>query len=268
MIQPRCGNWAMAEDTLVASPAPAARPRRHGPESRVDHQPGFVLHTTPWRETSLIVEAISRDYGRVALVARGAKRPTSQFRGLLAPFAPLALSWSGRNEVKSLVRVEWVGGLTPLRGNALLAAFYANELLVRLLARADPHERLFAHYLQLLRGLADTRHDVTLRTFELELLREIGYAVALDQCASGQPIDAGARYRFAPESGPQRIHGPLPDDGVPAVAGSTLLAMARGDFTDARVAAESKALLRQLIRYHLGGKPLNTRRILLDLHQL
>jgi DNA repair protein RecO (recombination protein O) len=257
----------MAEAEAPPRSAPT-RARRLGPEGRVDHQPGFVLHTTPWRETSLIVEAITRDHGRVALVARGAKRPTSQFRGLLAPFAPLALSWSGRNEIKNLVRVEWVGGLTPLRGNSLLAAFYANELLVRLLARADPHERLFAGYLELLHGLSGARHDVTLRTFELELLREVGYAVALDQCASGEPIDASARYRFAPESGPQRVDLQQRDDGTAAVAGSTLIAMARGDFSDSRVAAEAKALLRQLIRYHLGGKPLNTRRILLDLQQL
>ena len=132
-----------ATDTLHS----AGKPRRRGTDARVDHQPGVVLHTTPWRETSLIVEAFTRDYGRVGLVARGAKRPTSQFRGLLAPFAPLSLSWSGRNEIKNLVRVEWIGGLTPLRGNALLAAFYANELVVRLLARADPHERLFDNYL-------------------------------------------------------------------------------------------------------------------------
>jgi len=134
-----------------------AKPRRRGSDARVDHQPGLVLHATPWRETSLIVECFTRDYGRVALVARGAKRPTSQFRGLLAPFAPLSFSWSGRNEIKNLMRVEWVGGLVPLRGNALLAAFYANELIVRLLARADPHEGLFESYLQLLRGLVEAR---------------------------------------------------------------------------------------------------------------
>ena len=149
---------------LESDTAPAATPqRRRINDARVDHQPGVVLHTTPWRETSLIVEAFTRDHGRIAMVARGAKRPTSQFRGLLAPFAPLAMSWSGRNEIKNLVRVEWIGGLTPLRGHALLAAFYANELLVRLLARADPHERLFDNYLQLLRGLAGARQDITLR---------------------------------------------------------------------------------------------------------
>jgi len=246
----------------------AGKPRRRGTDARVDHQPGVVLHSTPWRETSLIVEAFTRDYGRVGLVARGAKRPTSQFRGLLAPFAPLSLSWSGRNEIKNLVRVEWIGGLAPLRGNALLAAFYANELVVRLLARADPHERLFDNYLQMLRGLAGTRQDITLRMFEMQLLREVGYEVPLDQCTSGEPIDALARYRFRPEAGAHRLAAGERDEDELSVSGSTLLAMARGEFADARVASEAKTMLRQLIRYHLDGKPLNTRRILLDLHQL
>jgi len=257
----------MADAALDTGPE-ATRSRRRTSDSRIDHQPGVVLHTTPWRETSLIVEAFTRDHGRVGLVARGAKRPTSQFRGLLAPFAPLALSWSGRNEIKNLVRVEWVGGLTPLRGHALLAAFYANELLVRLVARADPHERLFEQYLKMLRGLADVRQDTTLRAFEMELLREVGYAVPLDQCTNGEPIDASARYQFRPAIGAHRL-GPGEQEGEgTSVSGATLLAMARGEFSDARVAVEAKVMLRQLIRYHLEGKPLNTRRILLDLHQL
>jgi DNA repair protein RecO (recombination protein O) len=256
----------MADAEVLA--APRVGGRRRGADSRVDHQPGVVLHTYPWRETSLIVETFTRDYGRMALVARGAKRPTSQFRGLLSPFSALALSWSGRNEVKNLIRVEWVGGLAPLRGNALLSGFYVNELLVRLLARADPHERLFASYLDMLRGLAAARHDVTLRTFELELLREVGYAVPLDQCIDGAPIDGAARYRFRPEMGAHRIAADDEGQGAASVSGATLLAMARGQFDDPEVAAEAKAMLRQLIRYHLDGKPLNTRRILLDLHQL
>jgi DNA repair protein RecO (recombination protein O) len=204
----------------------------------------------------------------MALVARGAKRPTSQFRGMLSPFAPLALSWSGRNEIKNLVRVEWVGGLAPLRGNALLAAFYANELIVRLLARADPHERLYGHYLDMLRGLGEARQDITLRMFELELLREVGYAVPLERCADGNPIDPAGQYRFSAEAGAHRLGPRERDDSGAPVSGATLLAMARGEFGDPVVASEAKGMLRQVIRYHLDGKPLNTRRILLDLHQL
>lgn len=248
--------------------ATAAAPRRRGNEARVDHQPGFVLHTTAWRETSLIVEAFTRDFGRMSLVARGAKRPTSQFRGLLTPFAPLALSWSGRSEAKNLVRVEFLGGLAPLRGGALLSAFYASELIVRLLPRADPHERLFESYAAMLRGLGEARLDVALRTFELELLREVGYAVPLDHCVDGDPIDPEAQYLFRVEAGAHRVGPRAQDEHGAPVSGRTLLAMSRGEFGDAVVASEAKAMLRHLIRYHLDGKPLNTRRILLDLHQL
>jgi len=260
---------SVAYAAALAPQRPRARSSRG--DARVDHQPGVVLHSYAWRETSLIIEVFTRDYGRMALVARGAKRPTSQFRGLVSPFAPLALSWAGRNDIKNLVRAEWVGGMAPLRGQALIAAFYANELLVRMLARADPHERLFEHYLQLLHELVEGRPDVALRAFELELLREVGYAVPLDRCIDGEAIDAAALYLFRVESGALRIGsraGDAGNEGVARVAGSTLLAMARGEFGETAVAAESKALLRQLIRYHLDGKPLNTRRILLDLHEL
>lgn len=265
---------AEALDVPLHDAAVPPRPKARGlrSDNRIDHQPGVVLHSYAWRETSLIIEVFTRDYGRMALVARGAKRPTSQFRGLVSPFAPLALSWAGRSDIKNLVRAEWVGGLPPLRGQALLAAFYANELLVRMLARADPHEALFAHYLQLLHDLVEGRPDVALRGFELELLREVGYAVPLDRCIDGEGIDAGAEYLFRAESGAQRVGGRVADsgadDGIARMAGRTLLAMARGEFDDPAVASESKLLLRQLIRYHLDGKPLNTRRILLDLHEL
>jgi len=252
-----------------AAEAPARRAARKRPaDVRVDHQPGFVLHSYPWRETSLVVEFFSREFGRVALVARGAKRPTSQFRGLLSPFNPLAVSWSGRNDIKMLVRAEWLGGMQPLRGDALLAAFYANELLVRLLARLDPHERLFGSYVGLLQSLShETRHDAVLRVFELDLLQDIGYEVPLDRCADGEPIDADAQYLFGIGQGAQRLERGDTDDGS-QVSGRTLLAMAARRFDDERVAAEAKGLLRRVIRYHLGGKPLNTRRILQDLRQL
>jgi DNA repair protein RecO (recombination protein O) len=230
----------------LAAPVKRAT-RQRATDVRVDHQPGFVLHAYPWRETSLVVEFFSRDFGRVALVARGAKRPTSHFRGLLSPFNPLAVGWSGRNDIKMLVRAEWLGGMQPLRGDALLAAFYANELLVRLLARMDPHERLFGSY--------------------VELLHDLGYAVPLDRCADGEPIDADAQYLFGVGQGAQRLERGDADDGS-QVSGRTLLAMAARRFDDERVAAEAKGVLRRVIRYHLGGKPLNTRRILQDLKQL
>jgi DNA repair protein RecO (recombination protein O) len=244
----------------------AARPKR-STDRRIDQEPGFVLHSTSWRETSLILDVLTRRHGRIALVARGAKRPASQFRGLLNPFCPLALSWSGRQEIKSLVRVEWLGGLAPLRGDGLLAAFYVNELLVRLLARGDPHEALFDAYVETLAALAADRlrHDDVLRHFELSLLAETGHAPSLERCAEGAPIDPDLWYRPEPQRGLVRWER-SPDEF--SIRGSSVLALAAGDLTNTEAAGQSKRLLRQLIRYHLEGRPLNTRRIFQDLKQL
>lgn len=244
---------------------PAAR--RRPTDLRVEQQPAFVLHTYPWRETSLIVEALTRDHGRIGLVARGAKRRTSQLRGLLSPFSALALAWSGRGEVKTLLRAEWTGGLVPLRGDALLAGFYLNELLVRLLARADPHPMLFGAYARALHALADGQAglEATLRAFEFALLRDIGYLPALDVCADGRPVEARQRYRIDPQRGLVREEQAGDGSGV---GGATALAMAAGRFAEAAVAAEARSMLRLIIRYHLDGRPLNTRRILQDLRDL
>ncbi len=239
---------------------------RRATDSRVDHEPAYLLHSYAWRETSLIAETFTRGHGRVALVARGAKRPTSHFRGVLTAFCPLLVAWSGRGEIKTLVRAEWCGGLAPLRGDALLAGFYMNELLVRLLARGDAHERLFAAYAQALAELTRTAAPAaTLRAFELELLRETGFLPALDHSEDGAPIDPQTRYRIESARGLVRAGG---SGDELTIHGATALAMASGDFSNARVAGESKAALRQLIRYHLDGRPLNTRRILQDLKEL
>jgi DNA repair protein RecO (recombination protein O) len=249
--------------------AAGARARRAA-DTRVDQQPAFVLHSYPWRETSLILDAMTRDFGRVALVARGAKRPTSQFRGLLAPFAPISVSWSGRAEIKSLVRAEWVGGLAPLRGEELLAAFYLNELLVRLLARDDPHEALFFSYAHTLRALSLERaqREQALRGFELDLLREIGVAPSFDMAADGVAIDPQAWYRVDPEQGVRWVAQPSTAGADYCVSGHTMNALATRDMATVAAAKDARALLRQLIGYHLRGRPLNTHRILADLRRL
>jgi len=256
-------------DTLLAAdpagPVPVRRAALN--EARVDHQPAFVLHSYPWRETSLIVEALSRDFGRMALVARGAKRPTSQFRGILMAFSPLALSWSGRSELKTLVRAEWQGGLAPLRGEGLLAAFYLNELLVRLLPRADAHPALFASYVQSLAALARHEHgrERILRCFELDLLRDLGVAPSFQCCADGEPIDPRAWYHVDLQRGLQRSLDPGDPDRLP---GSAVAALAGRDLSDPSIVAAAQSILRRLISYHLEGRPLNARRVLMDLRSL
>ncbi len=247
--------------------APAKRPRVPERDMRVANQPAFVLHSYPYKETSLIVDVLSRDHGRVALVAKGAKRPHSKLRGVLQTFQPLSVGWSGKSEVRNLISAEWLGGLLPLEKSALLCGFYLNELLVKLLARDDPHPALFDHYVEALNRLAhDEAAPIVLRRFELALLRETGVAgdIAVD-AASRQPVEPDRWYVVDPERGPRPA---LPSDTWPRVAGKTLHDMQRGDYADAATQSQSKFLMRFLLAHHLGGAPLNTRQILLDLMQL
>src|SRR3989304_9185997 len=150
-------------------------------------QPAFVLHSYPYRETSLLLEVYSRNFGRVALVARGARRPRSALRGVLLAFQPLLLIWAGKSELRTLYKAEWEGGLPQLRGIALLCGFFLNELLVKLLPREDPHERLYEAYAESLRALGNgSGHAATLRRFGKRFLGELGYALTLEHdVASG-----------------------------------------------------------------------------------
>ncbi|MEN9775078.1 MAG: repair protein RecO, partial [Pseudomonadota bacterium] len=162
----------------------------------------FVLHTHAYRETSLIVELITRDYGRVAAVAKGAKRPHSSLRAVLLQFQPIVATWSGASELHTLTGAEWVGGLPNPAGDALLSGFYLNELMMRLLAREDPHPQLFDAYHQTLVELCAGRPiEECLRPFEWVLLRETGHAPALDHDTEGRPIQSDQRYRWQPAAG-------------------------------------------------------------------
>jgi len=237
-------------------------------KQRIDQQPSFVLHAYPWRETSLIVEVFARDHGRVALVAKGARRPHSMLRGVLMAFQPLLVDWSGAGEVKTLVRAEWLGGQPLLTGQGLLCGYYLNELLVQLSAREDPHPQLFQAYSDALQGLAaKSPPGPLLRRFELGLLRELGYGIGLDSVAdSGDPVDPGRRYVYIIEKGPVLDENVALD--LPRVSGQTLLDMAHDAFERPETVAQSKVLLRTLINHYLGGKPLQSRRVLKELQEL
>ena len=236
-------------------------------EHRVTNQPAFVLHSYPYKETSLIVEVFARDYGRVPLMAKGAKRPHSQLRGVLQTFQPLQVAWTGKSEVRTMVSAEWVGGLRPLERSALLCGFYLNELLVKLLARDDPHAALFDHYVAALNQLAhDEPPAIVLRKFELGLLKETGVAGNISAvAATGQPVLAEQLYVIDPERGPREA---TVSDTMPVVNGKTLLDMEAGDYTDTTTQQQSKFLMRHLLSHHLNGLTLNTLQILIDLMQL
>lgn len=234
--------------------------------NKVDDQPAFVLHTYPYRETSLIVEVFSRDFGRVAVLARGVRRPRSVLRGLLLSFQPLEVAWSGKGEVQTLMKAEWQGGQPLLTGKALFCAYYLNELLMHLLPREDAHERLFSVYAETLRRFAGALREADLRRFERALLQELGYCLTLDRDAKGIAIDVNGHYAYEIEHGPVRLQ--RPGDSSLAVCGKTLIDLSNEDFTDPRSLLEAKQLMRALIAYYTDGKGLETRKIFRELQEL
>ena len=233
---------------------------------RVDHEPGYVLHTYPYKETSLIVEAFTHRFGRVALLARGARRPRSAMRGVLLSFHPLRLSWSGSAELANLMGAEWAGGIPLLGGRGLMCGFYVNELLLRLLPRDDAHESLFDAYAEALAGLASQEVSAVLRSFEKRLLAELGYAPLLETDAASHPIDPERRYSYEPDRGPVPANGARPGELV--VSGRTLLDVAAGDYARLETRDEARALMRVLIGERLHGQSLHTRSILMELNEL
>ena len=249
------------------SAAPPRRSRPPGRDGRITGQPAFVLHSYPHKETSLIVDVFTREYGRIALVAKGAKRPHSQLRGVLQTFQPLQAGWTGKSELRILTGAEWVGGMLPLEKTALLCGFYLNELLVKLLARDDPHPVLFDHYVATLNQLAHNEPPpIVLRKFERALLKETGVAADLTRCTgTRQAVEAGQVYVVDPERGPRPARAA---DAWPKITGKTLLDMEREDYCDVATQAQSKLLMRFLLAHQLGGATLNTRQILIDLMQL
>lgn len=235
--------------------------------ARQGDQPAYVLHTYPYRETSLIVEVFSRDFGRLPLMARGARRPKSAVRGLLLSFQPLSLSWFGKAELRTLHSAEWQGGQPLLQGTALICGFYLNELLLKLLHRDDPHEQLFLYYQETLQELVRrTDYAAVLRRFEINLLKELGYALTLAQDAdTGAAIEPDVPYRYVFERGPVRQK--TGQNGV-ELRGKTLLDMVADDYGDPVTLQQSKALMRALINHYLGEGTLHTRQILKDLLEL
>lgn len=246
---------------------------------RTADEPGFVLHRYDWSESSLIVEVFTREHGRIALVAKGAKRPSSNFRPVLLPLQPLHLAFGGDAEIRTLKGAEWVGGQVMPTGDALLSGFYLNELLMRLLARDDPHPQLFDAYADAVAVLASGHGEAlepALRSFELLLLREIGLLPALDvQTSTQSPLDPEERYGLLPEAG----LAPAGAAGTrPSLAGAQWLALqraleARAPFAAAFAAAAPvmaglKPQLRALLNYHCGLGTLRTRQLMIDLQAL
>lgn len=238
-------------------------------KQRVDGAAAYLLHAYPYSETSLILDVFAREHGRLALLARGARRPRSVLRGILLGFQPLELGWFGKGEVKTLAKAEWLGGLPLLEGRGLMLGYYLNELLMKLLPREDAHPALFDSYaaaLCALAGAEDNGDAPELRRFEKSLLRELGYGLTLDrEVDSGRPIEAEHEYLYLVERGPVAAAG---SEGMPTIRGKTLLDLDADDYRDARTQNESKLLMRQLFSHYLDGQALQSRRIFIDLQEL
>lgn len=223
---------------------------------RIENTPAVILHRRPWRETSAMVEAFSRDHGRVGLIARGARRNRARWRGVLEPLAAVNLSWTGRGELFTLTGAE-AERAVQLSGNRLLSGFYASELVLRLTAREDPHAAIFHSLSALLQALADGAPPVVaLRFFERDVLQAIGYGLSLSHDANtGEPVDANVPYAWHPQRGLYR--GEAGGEAV-AVPGSALLGLAAGRFRSRADVHAVRGLLRAVIASHLGGRPLKS----------
>jgi DNA repair protein RecO (recombination protein O) len=245
----------------------------------------YVLHSHDWSESSLILDLFTREQGRVVAVAKGAKRPYSQLRPVLMPFQRLSVGFgvkrSEEAEVWLLRHAEWAGGPAWPGGAALLPGFYLNELLMRLMARHDPHPNIFDAYAQTLQAMAEPALlQAALRAFELILLRQLGFLPDLAvETVSGQPLNAAATYELHPDLGvaPVRWLGE-PGEGPVALTGhiwceiECALAMSRISAPQVMAAcmpalAELKTMTRSLIHYHLGSQTLRTRQLMMELHQ-
>ena len=230
-------------------------------DHRVQLQPAYLVHRKPFRDTSLLLELITPDYGRIGLIARGARGPRSKLKGVLQPYQPLLVSWSGRGELPTLTSAESSGSGVFLQGDALISGFYLNELLMRLLARHDPHPHLFSCYQAALQSLITNADiDWALRLFERDLLQELGYGLLLThEGQSGAEVESDARYCYYHQSGPQRLF--TEHSEYLSVSGATLLALACGQCDEAELRRESKLLMREVLGHYLGSRPLASREL-------
>lgn len=230
---------------------------------KIDFQHAYVLHARPYQESSLLLELLTPDYGRIGAIAKGAQRPKSKFRGLLQPFTPLVISCTGKGELLTLTEVDAESISHVLPASRLIIGFYVNELLLRLLKRWDPHEALFWHYKETLSQLGHVHcEQKTLRLFEKNLLKELGYGLPLT-CVLGEnrTIQAEAEYFFDPLQGPLLAE----TQGIKSyrlIKGSSLLSLAQEKLDNPRALLDAKRIMREALSIHLGSKPLESRRLL------
>lgn len=233
---------------------------------RVQGEPAFLLHHRPYQDASRILDIITPNHGRLALVARGSRAAKSRLRGILRPFLPLRLSWVIRSELGTLTGAEMNGAPVSLHGDALMSGYYANELLLKLVHRHDPQPDIFGAYSRTIENLgASPDVAIPLRHFEMELLRLLGYALNLDHDTETlQPLRAATMYEYRVEQGPVCVAA---HEGTMVFSGQELNAVRNEDFERPEVLRCAARLLREVINFHLGGKELKSRKVMLELRR-
>ena len=230
-----------------------------------EQQPAYVLHSRPWRETSIIADLFTLNQGRVSVIVHGARKPQGKQpakRALVQPFTPLMVSFTGRGELRTSVQFDGAGPPLAIVGNSLYSGLYVNELLLNLLASDDPHPNLFAYYQALLNELMDNPViEQCLRPFEVHLMDELGYHMVLDKdYITGKVVVPDATYQLHPLQGvclQQVVHGER--DEAPSISGKLLLQLAAGQYTDRECLNVAKYMARANLDQLLGGKPLQSR---------
>lgn len=231
---------------------------------RIQNEPAWLLHHRPFRDSSQILDILSLDQGRLAVVAKGSRGAKSKLRGILRPFLPLQLSWFIRSDLGTLTGAEMNGAPLSLSGDALLSGYYVNELILKLLHRHDPQPEIFAAYSRTIERLAGGKEVAAyLRQFEIELLRILGYALNLDHdTETTEPLRPQQQYEYRVEQGLV----PVSDrDGPMVFRGAEIDAIRNQQFADPAVLKNAGSLLRNVIAYHLDGKELKSRKVLKDM---
>lgn len=243
-------------------------------DQRVNLQPAYVLHQRAYRDSSAILELFTPEYGRVAVIARGIKRPKSRMRGVVQSFQPLLVSWSGRGEMGTLATAEAQGGAIQLPPDIVACGLYLNELMIKLTHRHDPHIELFSSYDSALRCLSAARGEGAqwsvqscLRLFEVSLLQSLGYALMLEKDSETHaPVQPDKDYIYSIEEGPALRSAETDDEFGIRISGATLLALAHKSLSGGHHGAsqfrEAKILMREVLDYYLGHKPLHSRQLI------
>jgi DNA repair protein RecO (recombination protein O) len=237
-----------------------------GATRRISLEPAFLLHHYPWRDTSRILELMTRAHGRVAVISRASRRANAALGGSLQLFSEMLASWGGRGEIGYLSGAERVKPPAALTGDRLMSGFYANELLLKLLQRNDPHPDLFDAYALLLTRLFEPGVDPAraLRIFEKRLLEEIGWGLNLaHEASSGAALEPGRSYRYGLEGGAEPVDGVA--EGTLIFCGASLLSLAHEELGDPRSLNDARRLLRAALDRCLDGRPLRTREVLLEM---